>query len=68
MENRVEDRRRELGMSQDELAAASRVSRQAISDIETGRHIPRLDTAMMIAKALFATIEELFSMEMPDEE
>lgn len=62
MENRVAERREELGMSQEELAAASKVSRQTISDIERGAHIPRLDTAMMIAVALGKELEELFSM------
>lgn len=62
MENAVAERREELGMSQEELAAASKVSRQTISDIERGAHIPRLDTAMMIAAALGKGLEELFTM------
>lgn len=60
--NQVEKRRIELGMSQEELARASRVSRQTISDIETGRHIPRLDTALMIASALLTTVDALFQI------
>lgn len=62
MENAVAERREELGMSQEELAAASKVSRQTISDIERGAHIPRLDTAMMIAAVLGKGLEELFTM------
>lgn len=63
MSNCVTERRKELGMSQEELARASNVSRQTISDIETGSHIPRLDTAMLICRALGRTVEELFTME-----
>lgn len=62
MENRVAQRRMELGLSQEELARFSNVSRQTISDIEQGTHIPRLDTALMICAALGQPVQELFSM------
>lgn len=44
--------REEKGLSQAELAKMASVSQTAISDIETGNKMPKLDTAMKICKAL----------------
>ena len=37
---KVAARRKELGMTQMELARAAGVGQHTVSDIETGRHIP----------------------------
>ena len=60
MENRVEQRRKERGLSQEDFAKAIRVSRQTVSSIETGRYNPSLDLAFDIADFFGKTIEEIF--------
>ena len=60
MENRVEQLRKERGLSQEDFAKASRVSRQTVSSIETGRYNPSLDLAFDIADFFGKTIEEIF--------
>lgn len=57
--NPTERRRKELGLTQTQLAKASGVTQQTISEVESGR-IPRLATACAIAAALSVTIEDLF--------
>ncbi len=60
MENRVEQLRKERGLSQEDFAKAIRVSRQTVSSIETGRYNPSLDLAFDIADFFGKTIEEIF--------
>ena len=57
---KVRERREALGLSQAELARMAGVGQHTISDIETGRHIPRVDVAILIARALLLPVEELF--------
>lgn len=49
-----------LGLSQAELAAAMDVSRQTINSIETGRYLPSLPLAFVLARFFNASIEEIF--------
>ena len=60
--NRVSDVRRELGWSQQELAARSGISRAEVSAVEIGRQSPSTATALRLAAALERTVEELFSL------
>src|SRR5437870_4301757 len=60
MEHSIADRRKALGLTQTELALASRLSRPQISAVETGRHTPNVKAALAIAQALGTTVEELF--------
>ena len=60
MDNRVEQFRKERGLSQEDFARAIRVSRQTVSSIETGRYNPSLDLAFDIADFFGKTIEEIF--------
>ena len=60
MENRVEQFRKERGLSQEDFARAIRVSRQTVSSIETGRYNPSLDLAFDIADFFGKPIEEIF--------
>ena len=60
MKNRVEELRKEKGLSQEEFAKAIRVSRQTVSSIETGKHNPSLELAFAIADFFQMTIEEIF--------
>lgn len=57
---KVRERREALGMSQEELARVAKVGQHTISDIETGRHVPKVDVAILVARALNRTVEELF--------
>ena len=64
MKNRVEQLRKEHGLSQEEFAKALRVSRQTISSIETGKYNPSLELAFAIADFFNKQIEEIFIYEM----
>ena len=48
----VAERRRELGMSQQELARAVGTTQSAIARLEGGGRPPRIDTLLRIAEAL----------------
>ena len=60
MKNRVEQLRKEMGLSQEEFARALRVSRPTVSSIENGKYNPSLELAFQIADFFQKTIEELF--------
>ena len=60
MKYRVEELRKEKGLSQEEFAKAIRVSRQTVSSIETGKYNPSLELAFAIADFFQMTIEEIF--------
>ncbi|MFI7598025.1 ATP-binding protein [Actinoplanes sp. NPDC049681] len=49
---RVRSRRRELGLTQEELAAAARIDVKTVRMIETGRRTPRPATVRLLADAL----------------
>ena len=61
MENRLKKVREDMGLTQEELAKKSGVSRITIVGIETGRtQVTRTDTLAKIADAVGKTIPELF--------
>ncbi|GAB3529757.1 helix-turn-helix transcriptional regulator [Arthrobacter monumenti] len=60
MRNLVKERRREAGLSQEQLASRLGVSRQTIISIERERFDPSLDLAFRLAGIFDAQIEELF--------
>ena len=57
---RLEDVRRERGLSQRELALAAGITRQAVGAIETGRSQPSVGIALALARALGTSVEQLF--------
>lgn len=63
MENKVEELRKNLGMSQEVFAKAIKVSRQTVSSIETGKYNPSLDLAFEIADFFGKKIDEIFIYE-----
>ena len=67
MKNRVEQLRKEMGLSQEEFARALRVSRQTVSSIENGKYNPSLELAFQIADFFQKTIEELFLLKENDQ-
>lgn len=52
----VADRRRELGLSQLELARLTGTTQSAIARLESGQRPPRIDTLLRIAEALEAEL------------
>lgn len=63
MHNKVRECRKNKGWSQEDLALKAKVSQPTISDIERERYVPRVDVALLIARALQSTVEELFILE-----
>ena len=63
LKNRLEELRRERGITQEELAAILEVSRQTISSLEKGRYNPSILLAFKIARCFGQSIEEIFLYE-----
>lgn len=63
MENRLEEIRKQRGITQEELAAALEVSRQTIGSLENGRYNPSIILAFKIARFFAMRIEEIFIYE-----
>lgn len=63
MKNRMEERRKERGMTQQQLAAALGVSRQTIISLENGKYNPSILLAHSIARLFDARIEDIFIFE-----
>lgn len=61
MENRIRDRRKTLGLSQEELAKKCGVSRQTVNAIENNKYDPTLSLAFRLAKELAISVDELFT-------
>lgn len=60
MKNRLEEIRRERGITQEELANVLEVSRQTIGSLENGRYNPSILLAFKIARFFRMTIEDIF--------
>ena len=63
MKNNVEVLRKCIGLNQEDLAKALKVSRQTISSIETGKYNPSLELAFQISDFFKKPIEEIFIFE-----
>ena len=61
MKNSIRDRRKESGISQEELAKKCSVSRQTINAIENNKYDPSLSLAFRLAAELGDTVDELFT-------
>ncbi len=62
LENRLKDRRTELGFTQAELAERVGVSRKTVNTVENGVFVPSTILALKLARALNVSVEELFSI------
>ena len=60
MENNIREKRRELGLSQEELAKRCGVSRQTVNAIENNKYDPTLSLAFQLARELGTTVDGLF--------
>lgn len=65
MKNIIRIRRKELGLSQEELAKKCGVSRQTINAIENNKYDPTLSLAFHLARELQVTVDELFTPDTP---
>ena len=60
MRNIIREKRKERGLSQEELAKKCGVSRQTVNAIENDKYDPTLASAFSLAKELRTTVDELF--------
>lgn len=60
---KLQELRRQKGLTQEELAEALYVSRAAVSKWESGRGYPNIDSLKAIAKLFSVTVDELLSGE-----
>ena len=63
MKNRLEQLRKQRGISQEELADALQVSRQTVGSMENGRYNPSILLAFKIARYFGMAIEDIFLYE-----
>ena len=63
MKNIIEQKRKERGMTQQQLAAALGVSRQTIISLESGKYNPSILLAHAIARLFGKQIEDIFLFE-----
>ncbi|MDT7041472.1 substrate-binding domain-containing protein [Candidatus Nitronereus thalassa] len=61
--NRLRERRVAVGFSQGELAARTKITRQALYAIEMNQYLPGTEVALRLASHLGCTVEDLFSFE-----
>ena len=60
---RICELRKQMNISQEELAEKLDISQRSLSKIETGRNYPQPETIEKIAKALNVNINHLFSFQ-----
>ena len=60
MDNTIRQRRKERGISQEELAVKCGVSRQTVNAIENNKYDPTLTLAFHLAQERGTTVDELF--------
>lgn len=67
MKNRLGQKRKEFGITQEELADKLEVSRQTIISLEKGRYNPSIILAFKIAELFKVSIEDIFIYEGSEE-
>ena len=63
MKNKIRERRKKRGISQEELAKKCNVSRQTVNAIENNKYDPTLALAFRLARELDTTVDKLFEEE-----
>lgn len=66
MRNVIREKRKDKGISQEELAKKCGVSRQTVNAIENNKYDPTLSLAFKLAALLNTTVDKLFSPENGD--
>lgn len=59
---RIKERRTELKITQAQLAELVGVGQSTISEIESGRHQPTIELALLIARALQTSVDNIFEI------
>jgi len=62
LDNKLKDRRAELGLTQAELAEMVGVTRKTVNTIENQVFVPSTILALKLARALKMPVEELFAI------
>ena len=65
MKNTIREKRKQLGLSQEELARRCGVSRQTLNAIENNKYDPTLSLAFSLAAELGTTVDALFTPASP---
>lgn len=63
LKNKLEEIRKQHGVTQEDLAKVLEVSRQTIGSLENGRYNPSITLAFKIARYFNMAIEEIFIYE-----
>jgi putative transcriptional regulator len=63
LKNKLEELRKQHGITQEELATKLEVSRQTIGSLENGRYNPSILLAFKISKLFKVSIEQIFIYE-----
>ena len=63
LKNKLEEIRKQHGITQEELAEKLEVSRQTIGSLENGRYNPSILLAFKISKLFKISVEEIFIYE-----
>jgi putative transcriptional regulator len=61
--NSVKEHRKNAGLTQEDLAAAMKVSRQTIISTEKGKYIPSLPLALKLARFFKCSTDDVFTIE-----
>lgn len=62
LQNNLEELRKSVGLTQQELSVSAEVSRKSINAIENGIYIPSTVLALKIANTLNCKVENLFNL------
>ena len=60
--NRMQELRKQAGLTQEELSNSAEVSRKSINAIENGIYVPSTVLALKIARTLKCKVEDLFKL------
>ena len=60
--NKLEELRKSVGLTQQELSISAEVSRKSINAIENGVYVPSTVLALKIAKTLKCNVEDLLKL------
>tara|TARA_B100000579_G_scaffold14273_1_gene10212 strand:- start:84 stop:302 length:219 start_codon:yes stop_codon:yes gene_type:complete len=60
--NNLQEIRKSVGLTQQELSESANVSRKSINAIENGVYVPSTVLALKIAKTLGCKVEDLFKL------
>ena len=60
--NRLQELRKQAGLTQQELSNSAEVSRKSINAIENGVYVPSTVLALKIARSLECSVEDLFRL------